>query len=60
MIFTGLGMYCIGGILLGLVLAIPISIVIIRMKAEEERLAVEAKKRLREYEAGEREAYKSS
>jgi len=56
--FAGLGMYCIGGLALGLLLSIPIAIMIIRYRREQERLEREAKKRLREYEAGEREAYR--
>jgi len=54
----GLGMYCIGGALLGCVLAVPVAVVIVRQRAQDERLAQEAKERLRKYEAGEREAWR--
>ena len=54
----GLGMYCIGGVLLGCVLAVPVAIVTIRVQQEKERLEKEAKKWLLEYEAGAREAYR--
>ena len=56
--FAGLGVYCIGGILLGCVLAVPLAVVQIRLQQEKDRLAKEAKKRLLAYEAGEREAYR--
>ena len=53
-----LGVLCLGGFLLGLILAVPIAIVKAQYQHEQERLEQEAKRRLREYEAEEREAYR--
>ena len=54
----GLGMYCVGGALLGCVLSVLFAIVKVRLQQQEKRLAQEAKRRLLEYEAGKREAWR--
>ena len=49
--FAGLGMYCIGGIVLGLVLGVIIAIAIIAQQHEQKKLAWDIEVRRRQLKA---------
>ena len=49
--FAGLGMYCIGGIVLGLVLGVVIAIVVIAQQREQKKLEWDIEVRRRQLKA---------